>query len=186
MPFVTEANFEDRCPHIVIDDPMGVHYTLNLLGNTTYYAKVWREGALALAAKFPDHANVILGDRFQRGGDKHELEVVRYIDKDVYVLYLPERDDLVLTEVPNRLGKVPVKIAERPGLDGQTRGQFDDVMWVQLARARMALLGLEAVEKSVGASMAVPQDVQMMTFGGDSIIRSATPEKIRRVGLELP
>jgi hypothetical protein len=186
VPFVVEADFEERCPHIMLDDPMGVHYTLNLLGNTTHYVKVWREDALALAAKFPLYRSAILGDRYQPGGDKHELEVIRYIDKDTYVLYLPERDDLVLSEVPNRLGKVPVHIAERPGLDGQVRGQFDDVMWVQLARARMALLGLEAVEKSVGAPMAVPQDVQMMTFGGDSIIRTATPEKIRRVGIELP
>lgn len=112
--------------------------------------------------------------------------MIRYIDKDVQVLYIPERKNLVLTEVRNRLGKVPVFVAERPGLDNQVRGQFDDVMWVQLARARMALLGLEAVEKSVQAPLAVPQDVQQMTFGADAIIRTASPEKVRRVGVELP
>lgn len=88
--------------------------------------------------------------------------------------------------MPNSLGKVPVYIAERPGLDGEKRGQFDDVIWVQLARARMALLGMEAVEKSVQAPLAVPQDVQQMTFGGDAIIRTASPEKVRRVGIDLP
>lgn len=88
--------------------------------------------------------------------------------------------------MPNRLGKVPVYVAERPGLDDHVRGQFDDVIWVQLARARMALLGMEAVEKSVNAPLALPQDVQQMTLGGDAIIRTASPEKIRRVGVELP
>lgn len=120
------------------------------------------------------------------GGDKAKLEVIRYIDKDVQVLFLPERQNLVLTEVPNRLGRVPVCVAERPGLDEQTRGQFDDVIWVQLARARMALLGMEAVEKSVQAPLALPQDVQQMTVGPDAIIRTASPEKVRRVGVELP
>jgi hypothetical protein len=184
VPFVVEPDFHKNRPHILLDDPMGVHYTLDLLGNVTQYAKVWRESALGLAAKFPAYESVILGD--SAGGDKAELEVIRYIDKDVQILYLPERKNAVLSEVPNRLGKVPVYIAERPGLDNQVRGQFDDVIWVQLARARMALLGMEAVEKSVQAPLAVPQDVQQMTFGGDAIIRTASPEKIRRVGVELP
>ena len=185
VPFVVEPNFNEKQPYILLDDPMGVHYTLDLLGNTTQYAKVWREKALTLAAKFPEYQAQILGEPGS-GGDKAELEVIRYIDKNEQVLYLPERGNLVLTEVQNRLGKVPVYIAERPGLDNQMRGQFDDVIWVQLARARMALLGMEAVEKSVGAPLAVPQDVQQMTFGGDAIIRSNSPDKIRRVGVELP
>jgi hypothetical protein len=189
IPFVVEPDFKERCPHILLDDPMGVYYTLDLLGRTTHYVKVWKEDSTGLAAKFPDHASLILGERGPvgtLGGDRSELEVVRYIDKDVQVLYLPERQNLVLMEVPNRLGKVPVYIAERPGLDSQIRGQFDDVIWVQLARARMALLGMEAVEKSVQAPLAVPQDVQQMTFGGDAIIRTSQPEKIRRVGVDLP
>lgn len=185
VPFIVEPDFNEGHATILLDDPMGVYYTLNLKGDTTHYVKVWREDALGLAAKFPSHADAILGGQ-NEGRDKHELEVIRYIDRDVQVLFIPEKQDLVLSEVPNRMGKVPVYIAERPGLDGQVRGQFDDVIWVQLARARMALLGLEAVEKSVGAPLAVPQDVQQMVFGGDAIIRSATPDKIRRVGVELP
>lgn len=74
----------------------------------------------------------------------------------------------------------------RPGIDSQPHGQFDDVLWVQLARARMALLGLEAVEKSVQAPLAVPSDTQNLALGPDAIIRTASPEKIRRVGIEIP
>lgn len=63
VPFVVEPDFDHRCPQIVLDDPMGVHYTLDLLGNVVVYVKVWREDALALAAKFPEHADVLLGER---------------------------------------------------------------------------------------------------------------------------
>lgn len=188
VPFVVEADFEYDCPHIVVDDPMGVYYTLDLRGNVTHYAKVWREDVLSLMAKFPQHAEALKGENstWGSGGERHELEVIRYIDKQVECLYVPERMNLCLAEFPNRLGKVNVVVAERPGLDDEVRGQFDDVIWVQLARARMALLGLEAVEKSVGAPLALPMDVQQMSFGGDAIIRSNSPDKIRRVGVELP
>lgn len=50
----------------------------------------------------------------------------------------------------------------------------------------MALLGLEAVEKSVQAPLAVPSDTQQLALGPDSIIRTSSPEKIRRVGIEVP
>lgn len=188
VPFIVEPDFDHYCPHILVDDPMGTYYTLDLMGNVSAYVKVWRETALDLIAKFPAHRDAILGkdDPWGSGGDQHELEVVRYIDKNTQVLYIPEKKDLVLLELPNRLGKVNVVIAERPGLDDQTRGQFDDAIWVQLARARMALLGLEAVEKSVQAPLALPSDVQQMNFGPDAIIRTASPEKIKRVGIELP
>ncbi len=188
VPFVIEADFEYKCPHIIVDDPMGVYYTLDLRGNVTHYAKVWREDVLSLMAKFPQHADALKGEQsfWGAGGERHELEVIRYIDKQTECLYVPERENLCLAEYPNRLGKVNVVVAERPGVDDETRGQFDDVIWVQLARARMALLGLEAVEKSVGAPLALPMDVQQMSFGGDAIIRTNSPEKVRRVGIDLP
>lgn len=98
VPFIVEPDFECECPRIIIDNPMGVHYTLNLKGDVTHYVKVWREEAATLAAKFPEHASVLLTGEDQRtGGDKAQLEVVRYIDRDVQVLYLPERNNLVLT-----------------------------------------------------------------------------------------
>lgn len=126
----------------------------------------------------------ILGD--STNSMQSEIEVVYYIDDDQHMLYLPERKNLVLQRVANRLGRCPVAVAMRPGIDDQPHGQFDDVLWVQLARARMALLGLEAVEKSVQAPLAVPSDTQSLALGPDSIIRSANPEKIRRVGIEIP
>jgi hypothetical protein len=74
----------------------------------------------------------------------------------------------------------------RSSLDGEARGQFDDVLSVQLARARFAILQIQAAEKSIQAPIAIPQDVQELALGPDSIMRSANPQGIRRVSLDLP
>ena len=78
------------------------------------------------------------------------------------------------------------RVAFRPSIDGEARGQFDDVLAVQLARARFAVLQIQAAEKSIQAPIAIPQDVQELALGPDSIMRSANPQAIRRVPLELP
>jgi hypothetical protein len=47
-------------------------------------------------------------------------------------------------------------------------------------------LQLEAAQKSVQAPFALPSDVNVLEIGPDATIRSANPEKIRRVGLDIP
>jgi hypothetical protein len=66
------------------------------------------------------------------------------------------------------------------------RGQFDDVLGIQLLRNRFALLAMEAAEKSVQAPIVLPQDVQELMLGGDAVIRTANPAGVRRVELTLP
>jgi hypothetical protein len=66
------------------------------------------------------------------------------------------------------------------------RGQFDDVLGIQLLRNRFALLAMEAAEKSVQAPIVLPQDVQELQLGGDAVIRTANPAGVRRVELTLP
>jgi len=68
---------------------------------------------------------------------------------------------------------------------GELKGQFDDVIYVQLARDMLAKLQLEATEKAVQAPLALPHDVQEISLGPDAILRTATPERMRRVGLEM-
>ena len=85
------------------------------------------------------------------------------------------------------MDEIPVVLAVRPGVDDETqRGQFDDIMWVQVARGRFANLTLEAAQKSVQAPFALPSDVNTVEIGPDATIRSANPEKIRRVELNIP
>jgi hypothetical protein len=164
-----------------------VEYTLN--GDVRSYTKVWREKASQLAAKWPELAERILGrdDPFAKStSGETELEVVKFCDKYHYVLYMPERQNLVLMETENRFKKVPVAVATKPQWDGEDRGQFDDVIYPMLARNRMAMLALQATQQTVRAPLAIPTDVQRISMGDDAVIRTNSPEKIRRVGQDMP
>lgn len=188
--YVIEADFEDKRPHIRVENPMGVYPEFDIFGHLKSYTKVWREEAIHLASKFPHllrhlQANQT-GGMADQGWAEREIEVVKYYDKDQIVMYLPNHGDCIVDHMPNPLDKIYISIGKRPGYDNEVRGAFDDAIWVQLAKARMALLGLEATEKTVRAPLAVPRDVQKMTFGDDAIIRTDNPDKIRRVGLDVP
>ncbi|UQA91644.1 hypothetical protein [Streptomyces halobius] len=190
MPIVVEPDFEAGAPRLRFDNPMKTYPQFDLAGRVVSYTKVWREAAWKLADKFPEHAAAIMG-RPESPWDKQtspdaELEVIKYCDKDSYVLYMPERKNLVLMDMPNRFGKVPVAIALKPSYDDQDRGQYDDVVWPMLAHNRMAMLALQATQQTVRAPLAVPTDVQKIGFGDDQVIRTNSPEKIRRVGTDLP
>jgi hypothetical protein len=79
-----------------------------------------------------------------------------------------------------------VYVARKPGIDEEPRGQFDDVLYVQLARARFANLSMEAAEKSIQAPMVVPTDVVDLPMGPDAIIRTNQPNAVGRVKLDIP
>jgi len=79
-----------------------------------------------------------------------------------------------------------VVVARKPSIDGEMRGQFDDVLGIQLLRNRFALLAMEAAEKSVQAPIVLPQDVQELQLGGDAVIRTSNPAGVRRVELNIP
>lgn len=182
-----EPDFEEHRPHIRIENPMGTYPEFDLFGRLKSYSKVWREEAIHLVAKFPFLLRVIQGNQGASGGwAEREIEVIKYVDEDQIVMYLPQHGNHLVDRMENPMGKVFLSIGKRPGYDNEIRGAFDDAIWVQLAKSRMALLGLEATEKTVRAPLAVPRDVQKMTFGDDAIIRTDNPDKIRRVGIDVP
>lgn len=196
LPLVIEPDFKTKCPRIMLEDPVGSYPQFDRFGQCVAFAKVWRARAEDLAAQFPDlEAAIMKHARDDRGpmgttdtssAADAELEVIRFSDSEQTVMYLPERGNVILARVKNPLSRCPVVIARRPGLDDELRGQFDDVIPVQMARAKMGLLALEAAEKSVQAPMALPDDVTTLSIGPDAVIRSRNPERIRRVGLDLP
>jgi hypothetical protein len=188
MPIVIEPDFEAQCPRLRVDDPRGAYWQTDFYGNVKIYAKQWQDTIGSLSAQFPEVAEYIRDTRANgmTNSDETKLDVVQMYVKDQIVLFLPEREGLVLRRTQHRLGRPPVVIAERPKWDEHGRGQFDDVMWVWLARARMAVYGLEAAEKAVRAPIAVPDDVTQISFGADAVIRTNDPDKVRRVPIELP
>jgi len=185
--FRVEPNFKERRPHIHVENSMGAYYDVDRFGEVQVYARSYHRKAGDLAAQFPEYADQILQTgAFSRGDTNQLLEVVRWTDKKQAIMFIPERGGVVLAQTPNKLGRVPVAIAQRPSLDGEVRGSFDDVLPVYAAKARLALLTMEAVQKSVEAPLALPTDVTQLSVGPDSVIRSNSPEKIRRINLDVP
>lgn len=188
--YVIEPDFEDMTPRIRVENPMGVYPEIDLYGRVRSYAKVWRDEAINLVAKFPHLLRVLQSNETNTsaamGWEQREIEVVKYCDADQITMFLPNHGNQLVSAMENPMGKVYVSIAQRPGFDKETRGAFDDAIWVQLAKARMALLGLEATEKSVRAPLFVPSDVQKMTFGADAVVRSNSPEKARYLTPDYP
>lgn len=187
LPMVVEMDEENRVPRIRLDSPLGAYPEFDRYNRLVAYARRYLKTVAELIAEFPEYESQIIGPMGRDGVDLYaQLELIRYEDKDQIVLYVPQRNNLIISQVENPIGEPMVRVARRTSIDDDMRGQFDDVVWVQLARARFSLLALEAAEKSVQAPLALPTDVQELAFGPDAVIRTANPQAIRRVGLELP
>ena len=185
LPGIVEMDYENNSPRIRLLNPFGVYPEIDRFGRTISLVQVLATDAETLAAQYPEFASQILKRDYTQQASPY-LSVIRYHDKDQDLIFLPERNNLVLANTPNPVGKCLARVAVRSSIDGEARGQFDDVLAVQLARARFAVLQIQAAEKSIQAPIAIPQDVQELALGPDSIMRSANPQAIRRVPLELP
>jgi hypothetical protein len=185
-----EPCYEDQLPLIRTMPSVGTYYELDRYGNTLRLAHCYKETVDHLANLFPALAPLIrtkvdsFGQRTVCSGDE-KLEVVQWVDADRWMLFLPDRGDLVLASYEIKTDKCPVRVAERPSIYG-VAGSWDQVIWVQLARHRMALLGLEIGVKAAGAPLSVPRDVAELAIGPDAVIVTDSPEKVRRVSIEVP
>lgn len=186
LPIHVEPDFETNLPRIRVEDPMGAYPEFDRFGRCIAYAKRYVKTIGELANDYPEFANIILGEMGYNQNTNSPIELIRYMDKDVTVFYIPSRQNLILNEARNLTGKMTVQIARRPGIDDEARGQFDDVIYVQLARARFANLAMEAAEKSVQAPLVVPQDVIDLPMGPDAVIRTSQPQSVGRVRLDVP
>lgn len=186
LPIHVEPDFESDLPHIRLEDPIGAYPEFDRFGRCVAYAKRYFKTLGELAVDYPEYTYQLLGREGFNQDTSSMVEMVRYTDKHVTVLYLPTKNNLVLNYASNPLKKMTVYVARRPGIDDEMRGQFDDVLYVQLARARFANLAMEAAEKSIQAPLVVPSDVVDMPMGPDSIIRTATPNGVGRVRLDIP
>jgi len=185
MVGLVEMDYDSNNPRLRLLNPWGVYPEMDRFGRTISLTQVINIDSESLAAQYPEFADQILAKNNYQQGSPY-VSMIRYHDADQDLIFLPERKNLTLARTPNPIGKCLAKVAVRPSLDGQARGQFDDVLSVQLARARFAILQIQAAEKSIQAPIAIPQDVQELALGPDSIMRSAQPQNIRRVSLDLP
>jgi hypothetical protein len=186
LPFIIELDDEAKLPRIRLENPIGSYPEFDRYGRCVAFAKRYTLTLGELVTQFPEYDSIILGQDGYKQDLNGQVEMVRYYDKDQSVVYLPARQNLVLSQAKNPLGKMMVVIARKPSIDSELRGQFDDVLGIQLLRNRFALLAMEAAEKSVQAPIVLPQDVQELQLGGDAVIRTANPAGVRRIELTLP
>ena len=186
VPFIIELDEEAGLPRIRVESPIGAYPEFDRYGRCIAFAKRYELSIAELVSQFPEYESQLLGPDGYKQNLLARVDFVRYYDKDQSLIYVPSRNNLILSQAVNPLGKMMVVVAKRPSVDGEMRGQFDDVLGIQLLRNRFALLAMEAAEKSVQSPIVVPQDVQEIEFGGDSIIRTANPAGVRRVELPIP
>jgi hypothetical protein len=182
LPFVIELDEEAKLPRIRIENPIGAYPEFDRYGRCVAFAKRYMLTLGELVSMFPEFEYELLGklDLTQ------QVEMIRYYDAEQSVVYLPTKGDLVLSRAKNPIGKLMIVVARKPSVDGEMRGQFDDIIGIQLLRNRFALLAMEAAEKSVQAPIVLPSDVQELMLGGDAVIRTNNPAGVRRVELTLP
>ena len=187
LPIFVEADLETMIPRIRVENPLGAYPEFDRHGRVISFTKRYMKTMRELCVEFPEYESQIIGKGGRDSVDLNgQMELIRYEDKDQIMLFLPERM-LPLMRMDNPIGEMMVCVARRPGIDpDDPRGQFDDVIYPQLARGRFAWLAMDAAEKSVNAPFVVPNDVQEFAFGPDAILRTSNPQGIRRVGLELP
>lgn len=184
MPVILEPDFKAKCPRITFFDPEGCYPEYDRWGRLISLTRCIRRSVMDLCAQYPELASQICGP-YMGPNSNALLEVIMYHDKDQWCVTIPERGDLMLNFAQNFLDEPCVAIAQRPGVTDVPRGQYDDVIWIQLARNRFAMMGMEAAEQSVEAPLAVPYDVQEFAVGPGATIRTNSPEKVRRVGQEF-
>ena len=186
LPFIIELDLEANMPRIRLENPLGAYPEFDRYGRCVAFAKRYQMTLGELVTMFPEFERDLLGNQGYKQDLNSLIEMIRYYDKDQSVIYLPDKDNLLLSRVKNPLGKMMVIVARKPSIDGELRGQFDDIIGIQLLRNRFALLAMEAAEKSVQAPIVLPQDVQELQLGGDAVIRTSNPAGVRRVELTLP
>jgi hypothetical protein len=184
-PLMVVPDFEARCPRLKFIDPYGCYPEFDINGACVSLTRKHMVLASKLAAMYPMSAGQILRPSGIGSSADPELTVYSYIDAEQQLIFVKERNNLVLHADINLFGICPVVVAVRPSHDGEMRGQFDDVIGPLAARAFMMRLTLEAAEQQVQAPVAVPSDVGDLPVGPNAIIRSDFPEKIGRVGLKI-
>ena len=187
-------------PHISVENTTNAYPEFNRWGDCVAYARRFYISAAKLQAQYPERgvkAWLSIGRAqglggFDDGWREKQVEVCRYDDADQSVLYAYHPTGamaskyLKLASWDNPIGRCLVFPVVRPSVDTEIRGQFDDAIYIYLAEARYAALSLRAAKQAVDAPLAVPMDMQNITLGANSVLRTREPQNIRRVGADIP
>jgi hypothetical protein len=183
VPAIVRLDLDTGCPRIQFLDSMGTYVRRDGWGNVKRLFQVKQFTHDDAVAKFPELRGLLERNGYTTAGT---IELVIFHDAQNEGIFCNIGDGEIVRIAANPIGKVCAYQFSRPGLADEEYGQYDDVLPVQVAKARFALLTMEAAQKSVQAPIALPMDVQELSIGPDSILKSQSPERIRRIGLDVP
>lgn len=185
--FVVELDKEGGLPRIRVEDSYKAYPEFDRYDRCVSFTKSYSVTLGELISQYPEHASAFTNDG---NGQQASLDALvtlyRYYDKDQSVIFVPANNNYIISRVKNPIGKMMVIVAKRPSVDGQMRGQFDDVLGIQVLRNRFAILAVEAAEKAIQAPLVVPFDVQNFELGPDVVIRTNQPGGVRKVDIQVP
>ena len=184
LPGRVEIDPDQDMPVIRLLDPMGCYPVYDRMDRCIELFQRLYLSMDELDDLYPEVANAVRERRQEPYGGSSLIEVVLHHDKRADTAFLPSFEGMVLHRIANPVGECMVRVAKRPG--PKVRGQFDDVLFVQLAKARLALLQMEAAHKAVQAPTILPPDVNNLAIGPDSIIRTSNPAGVGRLKLDVP
>lgn len=191
MAYIVEPDYTDKMPVIRIDDAHGAYYIKDYRGRVREYFSIFRVTCDALCDQFPGlDLEPVLKARYGTYGtdgtrrmDPNTLvDVVRWYDDTAQCLVLLD-PMLMLAQVEHHVARCPVRLVERPSITEKVRGQFDDVIWVQVARALIQQYTMSALEQAVNAPIQMPKDADELELGPFSVIQ--TDGQVNRVNLGI-
>lgn len=180
--YSVSPDFKDKVPCIYVESSIGTYYLLDRKGNTIWYARCFRRNTDELMYEFPGSQEPLL-DLLQKGNTS--VEVIQWYGKDEDMLLVTE-GSLVLASTPNPLKRCRVRVVEAPKTNEIPRGTYDDVVWVQMARAKFGNLAMRIAQDVADAPTIVPKDLQDFETGPGAVIQTDTPNLVRKVDLSVP
>lgn len=180
-------DFDDNAPRIVVEDAVGAYPVWDSFGRTVEFARCYYRDWFSLVADYPELESARRKVPYAVDMN-NRVECVKHVSRTGQVtVYLPLLDNVVIESFSNGLGRCHYDCVQRPGLDDEIRGAYDDVIWVQLARHRIQMLLMEGIDKAVRAPLVVPPDVNDLALGPDAVVH--TQQGVQAVGrarLDMP
>jgi hypothetical protein len=180
--FVVDPDYDAKAPCIYVESALDSYYALNRRGETVWFAKCYRRTVQELIWEYPEHFETFTALKERR---QEDIEIIRYYDKDYDYVLVPQVG-LVLHSMENPIKRCRVVVVERPRTGDNTRGAFDDLVWVQMARAKMAMYTMRIASDIANAPTAIPLDAQEVQFGPNAQIRTDQPQNVRKVDMSVP
>ena len=152
-----------------------------------------------LPGAYRDKLRDALGEHNEYGDpdENSKVVLVEYYDEEEYLLtglYQASSSGLVaygssqdvplpveLERIENKIGICPVVIGSRVSLDGEIRGQFDQVIGLLEAHIRLMGLILDYADQAVYSDIFVKDLIGEMPYGGGSFIELGPAGAIGRV-----